>query len=61
MDPIGWLSSKGVHRIMLIGSPPEGDDRNEESYDYIRNRYNGEDNRIQVERGCIWARDNIGN
>ena len=59
MDPIGWFASNGAHRILLIGSPPEVDYRNEESNDYI-NQYNGEYDRIHVERRCILSRDNIG-
>ena len=60
MDPIGWFSSKGVHRILLIGSPPEGDYRHEGSNDYIRSRYNEEYDRVHVDRSCILASGNIG-
>ena len=59
MDPIGWFASNGAHRILLIGSPPDGDYRNQESNDYI-SRYNGEADRIHVERSCILASDSIG-
>lgn len=58
-DPVGWFSSKGVHRILLVGSPSEGYYINKVSDEQMDQFYNTENDILHIETECIKTSERI--
>lgn len=50
-DPVDWLSSRGVQKIMLVGSPGEGQREDDLSYPYK------EEDALAFDRECVLSVD----